>query len=101
MNKIIKSQLKDIKKDDFCTVKIVKVKERDMWYGQKKIVCKMWNNYGTNIRIMFMSVDDKTKYMDFDLGDKTKSWLFAESIYICIPKIVNNDWFEEYGFEDF
>ena len=101
MNKAVEHQLRNIKENIFCLARIVKVKERDEWYGQKKIICKIWNNYQTNVRIMFMSMDDKAKYKDFDCGDKVSSWLSAMDIYSIIPKIIDHNWFEKYGFEDF
>ena len=56
--------------------------------------------FPTYVRMMFLSVDDKAMYKDF-FGELSETWNEAMKVYNSVPEVVDDEWFEENGFERF
>lgn len=108
LNNILNFQLTNFSHADKHEAKIVKVAEPWQWYNNDRIVCKIWYKkyfdtikvFPTYVRMMFLSIDDKAMYKDF-FGELDEAWNEATKAYNNVPKVVNDKWFEENGFERF
>ena len=85
--------------------KIVYVADPDEWYGEDKIVCRVWDiswrSSAPIVRIAFLSIDDKIEYRDFEMDTIKKSWEEAIKLYESIPETIDFKWLRDNGFERF
>lgn len=108
LNKTLNFQLTNFSHADKHKAKIVKVAEPWQWYNNDRIVCKVWHQkyfdtiegFPTYVRMMFLSVDDKAICKDF-FGELSEAWNEAMKVYNSVQEVVNDEWFEENGFERF
>ena len=85
--------------------KIVYVADPDEWYGEDKIVCRVWDIswWGSSpiVRIAFLSIDDKIEYRDFEMGTIKESWEEAIKLYESVPEMIDFEWLRDNDFERF
>ena len=86
--------------------KVVKVKDPEMWYGQKTVVVKLFvcptYKGKTDIRIFVESIDDfameytRTCYSKDSIDSMYK--LIKENMFDKIPKKISYSWLLEHGY---